>query len=147
MDVASELTLRDMRESDKNYVLSSWVRSYSAHGLHGYVDHRDLCADYAPIAEALVARSVVRIACLRAEPDVIVGWHAREGLTPDAPLTVVHYLAVKPRWRRLGVASWMTRELLEMGLDYTHRTDLAVKFGIPPNWAFRPYLIWPRSKS
>jgi GNAT superfamily N-acetyltransferase len=141
-DASALLDLRGMRDEDRNYVLSSWLRSYAAKGrdARDYVEHARFFDDYAPIVRSLLDRSQVIVASLREEPDVIVGWASVEG---DA----LHYVLVKPRWRRLGVARWMLNDFAALPVAYTHRTSDAMRCPIPDGWSYRRFRVWPREKA
>jgi GNAT superfamily N-acetyltransferase len=140
--------LRPMREDDRNYVLSSWLNSYAEVGRRPrLVDPRtrELQDEggefrgtrrgvyfrvYQPIVEALVGRSTIVVATLPEEPDVVLGWMAVEG-------DCLHYLLVKPRWRRLGIARWLIEQLDGMNAVYTHAPSPTVAKGlVPSSWSF-----------
>ncbi len=127
-----------MRATDRNYVLSSWLRSYAGRSGDAmqYVEHREFVRDYAVVVRALLARSQVIVASMREEPDVIVGWAAVEG-------DLLHYVHTKPRWRQLGVARWLLKDFAALPVVYTHRTNDATKCPIPSGWVYRRYRIWP----
>lgn len=129
------LELRPMGDGDRNFVLASWLRSYAGKGEESYDDARAFYADYAPVVLALMARSTVVVACLPEEPSAIVGWYAVEGET-------LHYVLVKPRWRRLGVARWLLEDFAGLTLAYTHRTSDARRCPIPSAWEFRRWHVW-----
>lgn len=128
-----------MAEGDRHYVLSSWLRSYAAKGRDSrdYGEHSQFFDDYAPVVRSLLARSQVIVASMREEPDIIIGWAAIEG---DA----LHYCLVKPRWRRLGVASWLLADFAALPVVITHRTSDAMRCPIPKAWTYRRYRIWPQ---
>lgn len=128
-----------MRADDRNYILSSWTRSYAgrAREAREYATLDAFYEDYGPIVSALLDRSRVLVAALKEDPDIIVGWLAIEDET-------LHYALVKPRWRKLGVARWMLSELAEVPLSYSHVTSDALRCPIPAAWAFRRFRIWPR---
>ena len=132
-----------MRESDRAFVLHSWVTSYAARSR----DARDyegaafslFSTDYAHIVRDLVSRSNVLVACLKDAPDTVIGWMAIEN---DA----LHYVLVKPRWRRMGVARWLLAALAGIPLVVTHRTSLSAKCPVPKEWIYRRFRIWPATK-
>ncbi len=134
------LTLRAMREGDRNFILSSWLRSYVGKGPDraDYDDARDMYADYAPVIRDLLARSTVLVACLADEPSSVVAWLAVEH-------DVIHYVLVKPRWRRLGVARWLLEDLSTTRACYTHTTSDARRCPIPAAWTHRRWKIWKES--
>lgn len=134
-----DLVWREMHDDERNYVLSSWLRSYAGKGQdpRDYAEHQRFYDDYAPVVRNLVARSRIAVATLRDTPELMLGWAAIEG---DA----LHYLVTKPRWRKMGVARWMVGEFASMPVQYTHRTtDSAKWIRIPEGWTYRRWRVWP----
>lgn len=137
-----------MRDDDRAYVISSWLNSYAEVGRRPRrVDPKTkevqdeggefrgtargaYFAIYEPIVKQLLARSTVAVATLPEEPDVVLGWMAIED-------DVLHYLLVKPRWRRLGIARWLLGQLGDINAVYTHRPAPSVGARlIPASWSF-----------
>lgn len=142
-----EPAFRLMAPTDVNLVLSTWLKSYakSQETRHDYCDRdretreviRDrrgqYFVDYEPVVKAILARSQVICACLPDTPDAVLGWMCIEEGT-------LHYVAVKSRWRGLGIAGKLLGGLEPMPLGYTHMTDHALeKLRIPDHWHFRPH--------
>lgn len=141
IDPPISLRIRPMEPGDRNFILSSWLRSYIgknvAQGKDGYADVRAyFYEDYAPVIRDLVERSTILVACLEDEPSSIVAWLAAEG--DD----IIHYVLVKPRWRRLGVAKWLLQDLASVRAHFTHVTADARKCQIPEAWTYRRWKIW-----
>lgn len=138
------MVLREMRESDRNLVLSSWIRSFAGRSADAkaYDDaaHGSFSRDYARVVEALLARSRVLVACLADEQDAVMGWMAWEGDT-------LHYVLTKQRWRKLGVARWMLADFAGLPVAYTHRTGDVLRCPVPKAWTYRRWLIWPQEKA
>lgn len=134
-----DLVLREMGPADRNYVMSSWLRSYASkcRDSREYAQHSDFCDDYASVVRGLLARSKVFVAGLADAPDVIAGWAAWEG-------EVLHYVVTKPNFRRLGVATWLLQDFRELPVVFTHRTSDATRCKIPEAWTYRRYRIWPQ---
>jgi GNAT superfamily N-acetyltransferase len=131
-----DLIFRAMAETDRNFVLSSWLRTYAHSGevKHTY-DERvdDYYRDYEPVVKALIARSQVICAVLPENHDVVVGWVCVEDDT-------LHYVLVKPRFRECGIAGQLLDGMDALPLAYTHRTGPAFRrLRFPTTWAFRPF--------
>ena len=134
LPAALDLMRRPFEADDEGYVVSTW--------LHDYVDDillRDdplrplFYDDYRPYVEARLG--TVEIACLRDEPNVIVGWRCeREG--------VLHFAHVKPRFRGVGVFRWLVGPLLNKPMLYTHETRGFARMKLNPRWQYRPLLKW-----
>ena len=139
-----------MRDDDRAYVISSWLNSYAEVGRRQRVVDRaskDVLDEggefrgtqrsvyfalYEPIVKQLLARSTVAVATLPENPDVVLGWMAIED-------DVLHYLLVKPRWRKLGIAKWLLGQLGDINAVFTHRPAPTVASRlIPASWSFDP---------
>ncbi len=92
------ITVREMREEDKPFVLSSWLKSHRAHC--GWASSEDFFRVHREVAEGLMARGRVLVACQKDDPEAIVGWLCSEVGTS----LTVHYAYVKRAFRRCGVA-------------------------------------------
>lgn len=132
------LEWRSERPEDRHFVLSSWMRSFEKGGDEArcYADRRRYFEDHQPVVKDILARSSVLVACLPDASDVVVGWMCVEAET-------LHYIQVKPRFRRSGVASWMLEQFRNVALSYSHRTRDFGRFAmtfLPPGapWTYRP---------
>lgn len=125
--------LRELNRSDENecnLVLAGWLRTYVGErpgGIERSVFFQ-LCA---PVVRALIASSTVVVATLPEAHDVVLGWVAFDG-------DVLHYVVVKPRWQRLGVASFLLRDFMGLPITYTHRTQDGMKLPVPSAWTYAP---------
>jgi hypothetical protein len=137
-----ELQWREMRKDDYSYVLSSWLRSYARSSEFWSLPLGVYYALYQPVVKVMLDRSTVAIAFTPDLPDTIVGWTAIEG---DDTL---HYFVTKSRFRRMGVATWMLKDLRELPAVYTHRpTSLAVMRVIGPSWTYDGMRRFPDRKA
>lgn len=136
-----------MEPGDLHYVLSSWLKSYAELARRRRVFDREKRVEvdpggefqglarshffplYEPVVQRLVARSTIAIATLPDVADSVLGWMAIEG-------DVLHYVHVKPRWRKLGLARWLLGQLDGMPVTYTHtaKPDLLAK--VPASWSY-----------
>jgi hypothetical protein len=123
-------------ESERNLVLAGWLRTYigtkdrpSSVGLT--MERSVMFRLYQPLVHDLMARSNVVLACMPDEPSAVYGWVAFDG-------DVVHYVNVKPRWQRLGIATWLLKDFLGLPVTYTHRTANGMKLPLPESWTYAP---------
>lgn len=116
-------------EQERNLVLAGWLRTYveTIHGMERSVSFR-LCEG---VVKHLVDTSTVVVACLPDAHDAVLGWVCFDGDT-------LHYVCVKPRWQRLGIASLLLADFLEHEVTYTHRTADGMKLAIPARWTYAP---------
>ncbi len=129
--------LRELNRDDPqelNLVLAGFLRTYtdSSSGVERSVFFK-LCE---PLVRNLMARSTVVVACMPEAHDAVMGWMMWEG-------DVLHYVCIKPRWARLGIASWMLKDFAEKPVVYTHITPAGAKLGVPEAWGYRPLLRFP----
>lgn len=123
------MSLRAMAPTDRNFVLSSWLRSY-ADQQRG-MNRRAFFKLYESVVVNLVGRSSVLIAGLDDVPDAILGWAAI-----DADDRTLHYVFVKPRWRKLGIATTLLKDAACIDVLYTHEPPSWAK--VPASWSFEP---------
>lgn len=129
--------LRAMQPEDRNYVLSSWLRSYAELPEFRGLRRSVFFALYEPLVKAMVARSTVAVATLPDAQDVVLGWMAIEGDT-------LHYVLVKPRWRKLGIARWLLSQVEGMPVVYTHAPPVWAGEKLPESWTYDPMRRWER---
>lgn len=127
-----DLEWRPMRDEDRNYVLSSWLRSYAEAPEFRSLARGVFFAIYEPVVKALLERSTVAIAFFPDLPDTVVGFLVIEDES------VVHYVHTKRRFRRLGVARWMTRELQPFRAVFTHSPTPVASRLCGPEWIYEP---------
>lgn len=119
-------------ETERNYVLSSWLRSYAESSEFRHLARGVFFAIYEPIVKAILARSTVAIAFTPELPNTVVGFLVTEG--DD----VVHYVHTKRRFRRMGVARWMTREFSALPAVFTHHPSTIASRLCGPSWTLDP---------
>jgi GNAT superfamily N-acetyltransferase len=152
--------LRAATQDDRPLIFATWLRSYR----HGSQTPRRIpdavyFARHHELIEELLDLSDVRIAHPVGEPEVILGWSVVEVLEPDeigepSP-AVVHFVYVKPPFRRAGVARALLAHVDRLESSgspvlYTHETftlkaeQLAAHVA---RWTFDPYLAIRRDWS
>lgn len=132
MTDALDITLRAMQATDLNYILSSWLRSYAeSREARAQASRAAYFEDYEPIVKKLISRSTVLVVTLTEEPDIVLAWRATMG-------PVLHYVLVKPRWRRMGIATSLLDDLRGQKVLYTHETPDGMRWPVPETWQYRP---------
>lgn len=92
--------IRDATDKDVNFVLATFLRGlYYGDSWFSLIPKPIFMANYKAVAEALLKRATVKVACLKEEPDVILGYSI---LSND--YQTVHWCFVKSAWRRRGIA-------------------------------------------
>lgn len=131
--------VRPMRQSDLAWILSSWLGSYHHNARSTVVQSMpsgEFKQRWHRVAEALIARSSVLVACADPDDNLICGWLCSE---PG----VLHYVHVKQCFQRFGIA----RTLLEAaGFSpakpalFSHRTTDSDRCPLPEQWRSAPWL-------
>lgn len=150
--------IRAATQNDRPAIFATWLRAYR----HGAQFPRHIPADvyfdeHHDVIEQAIEQSVVRVATPPDDPEVILGWAAFETLQPepDDPTSpvVVHFVYVKPAFRRAGVARALLSPTIPCVLDaggtvyYSHETfplklrEIAAHVA---RWQFNPYLALRR---
>lgn len=93
--------VRDYKENDKSFVLATFLRGvYHGDSWFSYIPRPIFMDNYKRIAEAAFTspKIVVKVACLKEDPDVIIGYSI---LSSDFQAIVWVY--VKSEWRKHGI--------------------------------------------
>lgn len=131
------IMIRDMRDADRPLILHSWLRSYHANG--------DMCRGvpsalfyrhHHALADTMLGRAKVLVACNPEADDVAFGWacYERDGIAHD----LLHYVYVKHAFHGFGVATRLLSGLSSR-VTYTHRTRVCSALPIPEDWEYDPY--------
>lgn len=127
--------VRDYKESDKSFILATFLRGvYHGDSWFSYIPRSIFMDNYKHIADQLLAKSLVKVACLREDPDVILGYSILSN-----NYHTIHWVHVKKAWRKQGIA----RSLLpQFPSAVTHLSavgkSLVSKF---PGVVFNPFLV------
>lgn len=137
--MASPLTdlyeVRDGNMEDKNFVLATFLRGlYYGDSWFSRIDKDIFMDNYKKIAEALFTRGMVKIACLKQDPSVILGYSL---LSTD--YQAIHFVYVKKSWRGVGIAKSLTPRHPQC---VTHLTDVGISLLKKyPDVIFNPFRL------
>ncbi len=133
----SDFIIRPAVDSHRSFILATWLRSYQANSVHAKKINKSLFFErHHDVAEAILARPTTdtRVAVWSEDEDVVLGY----AVTEPAKRTV-HFVYVKPAFRRSGLASALLTDL-EKPLIYSHATfglrDLSRQLD---GWVYDPY--------
>lgn len=111
--------IRDYKKEDSNFIVATFLKGlYYGDSWFSQVPKDIFMTNYKTVAEALVRgdKTVIKVACLKDEPDVIIGYSIL-----SADYSSIHWVYVKASWRNKGIA----RSLLPKYPTYvTHLTAL-----------------------
>lgn len=116
--------IRDYKPSDKNFIMATFLRGlYYGDSWFSLMPKSAFMDNYKHVAEAMLKKHTVKVACLKDDPDVILGYSI---LSHD--FKGVHWVYVKESkrangdtWRRKGIAKSLLPERPEY---FTHLTEL-----------------------
>lgn len=98
--------IRDIKDEDKNLILATFLRGlYYGDSWFSEIPKEVFMDNYQKVGEALLRSDnvIIKIACLKEEPDVILGYSIL-----SADYQVIHWVYVKTRWRKRGIARSLT---------------------------------------
>lgn len=127
--------MRDYKESDKNFILATFLRGlYYGDSWFSQIPKDVFMDNYKYIAEALInnPNTVVKIACLNEDPDVILGYSIL-----GTNYQTIHWVYVKQAWRRKGIGKSLTPTNLAIA---THLSELGRELLLKyPGAIFNPF--------
>lgn len=100
MDRNSLVSIRDATASDKNFIFATWLRGLRyGNDWFALIEPTAYYASYNNFIHGLLTKpgTVVKVACLLDDPDVVLGYAVYEG-------PVLHWVFVKKAWRGIGLA-------------------------------------------
>lgn len=129
--------VRAAKNSDYNFVIATFLRGlYFGDSWFSLVPKTIFMANYHTVAHNLLnhPKTVVLIACLKEDPDVVLGYSI---LSSD--LQNVHWVYVKSAWRKQGIGA----ELIPASVaNITHLSTLGKSLMVKrPNMIFDPFKI------
>lgn len=129
--------LRAALPSDRNFILATWLRGlYYGGSFWGDIPKNIFMENYHDVLDAVLARPTTRIvvACLRSDPEVILGYSVCGGEGH-----VIHWLFVKTAWRKIGIA----RSLVPNQANFaTHLTKVGQSLlSKRPGMVFNPFIL------
>lgn len=126
-------TVRDYAQEDHNFIMATFLRGlYYGDSWFSLIPKDEFMKNYKDVAEALISKSTIKIACLTEDANVILGYSI---LSPD--YQTIHWVFVKAAWRNQGIAKSIVPRF---PIAVTHLTTLGksllTKF---ENCVFNPF--------
>lgn len=116
MDKNNLVAIRDWTPEDKNFILSTWLKGLRfGNDWFELIDSNVYYKNYHAVIESLLNSPgiVVKVACLKDDPEVILGYGVYKGERLD-------WIFVKKAWRSIGIA----RSLIPSNITtVSHITD------------------------
>ncbi len=136
--------VRPFGESDKNFVLATWLRGlYYGDSFFSSIPKTIFMENYHAILEGFLQRNSgsIQVACLKEDPEVILGYsvvrHLKVG---EADISVLDWIFVKTAWRGIGISKMLVPNKINA---CTHLTKLGASIikNKYPNIIFNPFLL------
>ena len=103
-EVVGLVSFRPAAETDHSFIFATWLRGlYYGNAFFRQIDKEEFFPVYSRTIQNLIFKPTaeIKIACLKDEPDTILGYSLYEELPP---LSILHWVFVKPEWRKVGIA-------------------------------------------
>lgn len=128
--------VRDGTDKDRAFIFATFLKGlYYGDSWFSIIPKDSFMYNYKKVVESLLNKSVVKVACLPEDKDVLLGYSI---LSSD--YKGIHYVFVKTAWRNKGIA----KSLLPQYPSYvTHLTQLGkeLMFKKFPDCKFNPFLM------
>lgn len=125
--------VRDLTKEDHNFIYATFLRGlYYGDSWFSLIPKAIFMENYKKVVEALLAKSIVKVACLKEDPGVIIGYSM---LSSD--FMTIHYVFVKAAWRNKGIGRSLCPQRPEA---VTHLTALGrILMSKIPTAIFNPF--------
>lgn len=129
--------IREAKHSDISFIYATWLNSYHYDSWTKSIAKSVFFDNYKRIIDELLLNSQVKVACVPADQDIILGYMVSE---PD----FIHYAFVKEAFRGFGIAKSL---LIDSGFSpddmivITHRTKKLMDLtGHKNNLIYNPFI-------
>lgn len=131
LDKKDLVSIRGPRPEDVNFIYASWLRGlYYGDTWYGEMPKDIFMHNYHKVLENILTRADVKVACLKEDPDVILGYAVSSG-------TTLHWVFVKSAWRLIGIAKSIVPTNIE---TTTHLTKVGRSLK-PRSCIYNPFAI------
>lgn len=126
-----KIVVRAAVESDLAFIMSTWLRGLRyGNSWFKLIDKEAYYSKYTVVLNNLLRSSVVAVACLIDDPNVVVGYAV---VSPET----LHWVYVKKSWRGFGLAKELTQPFRITRVSHLTKLGRRLK---PLGWRFDPFL-------
>lgn len=152
--VEDELLIRKFRDTDKDYIMSTWLHTYRNSSRCWHVAAKEYYFYEAKRMEFLLENQNTVVLCSPDNPDVLLGWCVYKPINDNLCL---HYILIKQEFQGMGLAKKFLKTICqeELGHDdiegirmvYTYSNKIGHKIRTKYqdqgrcNWRFNPYVV------
>lgn len=130
--MTSAIGVRRALPEDMAFVSAAWFESYwKGTAREQGISHPAYKAGQDALIKSIVPRATIDVVYVAEIPSELLAFSVRQG-------SVVHYVYVKAPYRRMGIASGLTKDVTTS----SHQTPLGKKFAKARNIRFNPYSIY-----
>jgi len=132
------LIVRDGKEEDKPFIFSSWLPSlYYGDSWFSHIPKDIFMKNYHDILEQILTRAIIKVACLKSDPDIIVGYAIFSFAQPAS--RCLEWTYVKAAWRGIGVAKMLVPASEINTVTHLNRVGVSILYN-HPNIVFNPFI-------
>ena len=133
IEKADLVIIRDGIEDDRSFIFSTFLRGlFYGDSWFSQMPKNLFMQNYHKILEALLDRSEIKVACLKEDPQVILGYAILSKTTPT-----LHWCFVKSAWRGIGIAKSLVPKETKVA---THLTKVGLSIMKKrPEMVFNPF--------
>lgn len=144
LDRKDLISIRDHTSLDRNFILATWLRGlYYGDTWFSQIPKAIFMEQYHAILERFLTRPDVKIkiACLKEDPEVILGYSVSRNLKlGEANIVVLDWVFVKSVWRKIGVGKLLMPNRINACTHLTKAGSAIAKNKLP-DMIFNPFIF------
>lgn len=124
---------RSAEAGDVAFILATWLRGLKfGNSWYKLIDNRAYYEVYHQVLVNMLSKATVTIACLKNEPDVILGYCVYDKYR-------IHWVHVKKDWRKIGIARMIVPKDIKV---VSHLTEVGKSIFLKrKDLSFNPFLL------
>lgn len=126
---------RMANEKDRPFIMATWLKGLKfGNSWYRLIDDKIYFKVYHDVIERIITKPgvVVRVACLKEDPDVILGYSVWEA-------DKLHWVQIKKAWRKVGIAKSLVPPTIT---TVTHLTDVGKSIFLVKRLIFNPFILF-----
>lgn len=126
------ILIRPITETDLPFIFATWLKGlYHGNEFYSKIKQDVFYAQYHKMIETILPKSMIKIACLEDEPDVIIGYCVFE-------TDRLHWIFVKKAWRKLTIAKQLLNDVPFTRVSHLTKVGEAIRK--KEKWEFDPFI-------